>query len=788
MIKIFNSIDELRDEITTDKKDHSPFEARYPLRLILCNNMESFREIIKFLSSLNIILLHLNSLLPYEDGWLTPDDIVNAVKSQTEDATVFPLSELIRFFSDSDFNALLTTLFEIENSSINFLKRIYVPILGLKERFEKIFFNRFHRKDKGAPIWYLEDIPKEKINICYYCFEVKLSCSFKIMDTCSWLDIWKHDITKDIICTSKTMGYLFERFLPDRIFQMKKIDTYKEYLINNRELTIPFEYKKEEANFWKILAEDMEKHENFQKYIHEHFNINKLSKISKDELLKLWLQKKDKYSKWLLTYWIISQDYFINSYLFDLLSVIKDFSDDELIEQIWLKIFDDNTTENHIFNERKAYLNIIHNEYKYPFHQIEEKLQKKILSISDKSFNVQADYLTNITFSERKYLVESFKNADEENMNICKQSIQILYPELFYYLEWNIQLDNQTSDYRIAKYFKEYNLAKALNKKSDELDALINELNKNADAFYKWYYEIDTICDYHKGSQIIWIDALGAEWLPLLEYLINFYGKEKNKFVEKKYICKSNLPSITECNRFENAVHILELDEYIHKKPHYIYPDDLIFQIQLLKDIVKKEIIESNYKNITVVSDHGFTFLAQKRFGNIKKFNFSESHHEGRCMWTDKTFQNDSEFISHVIDSGNCKGKKALIALKHNSLNDTPSREVHGGATPEEVLVSCLNISQSDNIINYNVEVLTKKVSTQNPKIAIAIEPHPTSPPQLRLKLENKLFPIMIEGDQWFSDLKGLKPGTYIFDLSIHNQNFKFEIFVYGGMKETELF
>ena len=120
MIKTVQSIDELLNEIVTDKNNNSPFAVRYPVRLILCNNFNSFKQIVKFLSSKEgVTLLPLNTLLPHKDGWLTLDDIVEAVESQTQHTVIVPLSELIRFFSDSDFNALLTTLFEIENSVSN---------------------------------------------------------------------------------------------------------------------------------------------------------------------------------------------------------------------------------------------------------------------------------------------------------------------------------------------------------------------------------------------------------------------------------------------------------------------------------------------------------------------------------------------------------------------------------------------------------------------------------------------------------------------------------------------
>ena len=45
-------------------------------------------------------------------------------------------------------------------------------------------------------------------------------------------------------------------------------------------------------------------------------------------------------------------------------------------------------------------------------------------------------------------------------------------------------------------------------------------------------------------------------------------------------------------------------------------------------------------------------------------------------MWLEsEQYQDDPYFITWKIDHGYCKNKKALIALTHTSLNNTPYRE-----------------------------------------------------------------------------------------------------------------
>jgi len=200
---------------------------------------------------------------------------------------------------------------------------------------------------------------------------------------------------------------------------------------------------------------------------------------------------------------------------------------------------------------------------------------------------------------------------------------------------------------------------------------------------------------------------------------------------------------------------------------------------------VKREITEERSSKIVVVSDHGFTFLAQKRFGNFKKFDFSGADHQGRCFWTEHEYQSDSEFLRHHVAQGDYKGKNVLIALKHTSLQNTPSREVHGGATPEEVFVPLLVISRIDDRITYNARLLTPEISVKKPIITILVEPKPPQSPTLLLK--GKTIPLEKQDNRWCTTLQGFKAGDYQFKLDVFNQTFDIEVTITGGFKERDL-
>ncbi|MBA7534220.1 hypothetical protein ES705_26466 [subsurface metagenome] len=218
------------------------------------------------------------------------------------------------------------------------------------------------------------------------------------------------------------MAYLYEKFLPDAIFLLEKINNQKDYLEKIVGLKVPIEHRESDAPFWDTLINEVNEGDDlslldFQGLVNYHFNVKSFNTMSNIGLLRLWFQYKDKYSRWLLRNWSLTRDNLKDNYIFKVMSGLKAYSDDELIDQVWLKIFDGIFTKRDIFNERKSCLKLIHKDFKFPSHQVEKKLQDKFNSICDDSIENQSNYLTNISFAERKYIIESFKNCNEDDQN-----------------------------------------------------------------------------------------------------------------------------------------------------------------------------------------------------------------------------------------------------------------------------------------------------------------------------------------------------------------------------------
>ncbi|MDM8540372.1 BREX-4 system phosphatase PglZ [Desulfococcaceae bacterium HSG9] len=803
MVQKFSSIEKLWDAVKIDAEARHPSIIRYPVRFIFLNSFNSLKEFVQLFPLKTVAIKFLKEALSSENGWLTSDEIISFVKAQEKSVLIIPLSEIVRFYSTDDFRTVLSGLLEIENGSIELReRRLYILMVGIQGRFKNDFWNQYHRKKSGIPIWHWDDASLSKIKILQFTFQTNFTLTQKqrkyciIQNSYNWLDFWKQNTSEILISQSSALGHICSDFLPDAVFNLEEIHNLKHYVSKLAGSDLPIDYVPSEESFWELLAEEAltlandTGNTNITAIICSHLNIQNIMVYSDEDLINLWFKHKKSYSRWLLKHWILNQKKYENTYLLAVIADIETYSDDELIKNVWYKIFKTvDTNHQSTLMQRKKYLHIIHNDLKFSFNEIEDKIENKLALISDKSVETLAGYLTNITFTEKKLAMQAIIQASEGEHKKHRQILRTLYPEIFRYMEWKTASITESFDDWVRNYFQEYNLSKVSHLKTGRLSKILEKQNKDQNSFVEWYYKFPSIHSLPgdiKGA-CIWVDALGAEWIPLFDYFIYMYGKDKKRYIKEIKLCRADLPSTTSCNRFDNYKRISDMDDYIHQENPYTHPDDLIQQIELLKKIVIEHVIENPCENVVIVADHGYTFLCQKRFGNSKKYNFAESHHEGRCMWTEETIPNDTELMTFTADSGHCKGKRSLIALKHTSLFNTPSREVHGGATPEEVLVPYIVVSKRFEDVSYQLKDYTKQITVKKPNILIEITPKPSIAPVLNLKQKTVCQLVYTKG-KWSGELAGFKAGKYDFELKIEKQTFSLQVEIKSGIVERELF
>ena len=703
-IKVFKSVEALIAEIKSDNSSNDILKNRYAVRFIMLDNFNVFQELSLQLAAASVNTFGLETLLSYnnKDRWITQDELKNCIKQIDSCTIVSPFSEIVRFYSEEKFTSFFNEIALLENPQEKLNRRIYIPLIGLESRFVK-FLSSFGRIEESAPIWAIRTGITQPVTI-YLTPSVDSAKGYNFpklyrgLETMyDWLLFWKTKApTERIICSSLPINVNYKYSQPDNIFDIKPIETAFEFITQFLKMQIDIEYKVSDEYFWIQLLSliDCKKGTtfSFKSFVEEHFNVHKLT--IKDLLNKWTLPDTTEFDRWLLKHYYLQ---FIsdNEYLNDIMLDCVDYSSLRLFREIALSIFVDTSDQNQI-SQRNTLLSLITQQYKLPESDLLE-MKELILNISKTDTNKAISLCSGRFDFEKELFIDWYK--------VCKFSLselQNIYPDFAAYMN-DLKLDSWAN-----VYIQAYKNAKIEDKYTDEIKSVITDKNANEDSFFKWYNSNELelsheLLSKEKPDKVYWIDGLGIEYLSLIKEIIS----KSNFQIEKLKIAKTGIPSSTDHNKFENVVKIDDLDSYIHNNL-YQYPQTICREIEIIKEILNKILIQSTETTIAIVSDHGLTALS--RLVDSKKYATKASH-EGRYIRLDsKETIEDTDYIRHINGMDNFK-----VALTHASLNTKPVREVHGGCTPEEILVPYILIS------NKKITKSTKAITETEQQIDSAV-------------------------------------------------------------------
>lgn len=142
----------------------------------------------------------------------------------------------------------------------------------------------------------------------------------------------------------------------------------------------------------------------------------------------------------------------------------------------------------------------------------------------------------------------------------------------------------------------------------------------------------------------------------------------------------------------------------------------LISEMEIVKKAIEKIITTYAGKKIAIVSDHGLTYLSQLQEG-LNLAGFEADHHGRLAVCKSGKATQDKNYI--VLDDG-C----TVCALKHRSLCNKIPRDqgIHGGCTPEEVLVPIFVISSNPSNSHWSTVLLTPEVSATDPVVRLQLK------------------------------------------------------------------
>lgn len=773
-IKTFDSFDTLTNEIVNDMKSNDMLAQRYAVRFIMLNNFDELKELAKLMVKLGIESLDLENLIDEDDEWITKDMLKNALTSCPSSTFVTPFSEIVRFYNDDDFRGFFNDIILMEDVD-NPRKRIYIPLIGLQNRFTD-FLNHFARIAESAPVWkYDAEVQTVEVYFTKYKnYEIpqtEIQC--KLSSLRDWLKFWKVQAPQErILCTSLPISAKFKYSKPDNIFNFTKVDNAYEFMTKFIDISFPFAYNPKEDVYWEYLLKSLSDYNttdfSFTSYVNDVFNKKSLDITS---VFKEWVKEDtSSFKRWLLRNYILHTKIGeADTYLRACMEFVTDFNDTrQLPHMVLTLILYDLPTIKWIDCAKERRILIKSNaEFFKSFitEQDQQWLLDRTKEIFQETSNItHALNLCTGVFDYEHILLMGWY-AHNENKQLIKNAIKDIYPGFAAYLKDTTPSVFDTEEQWSIDYMHEYKRAKLFDTYTNEVAAYIKEKNATASTFYQWYHSFreshDILAEmaHHPiycPDTIYWIDGLGAEYLSYLLYLIEEYCG--NMKVICSQITRSTIPTSTSLNRFvgDNVRKFGALDELGHDAHGYKYLHTLNEELKTLKSIVK-EIMNSCQKQkctIAIVSDHGMSCLS-RRASSLKYDGKFE--HEGRYIKTNAETLTDHDYIVHKNENDENYYK---VALTHSSLAKVPTHEVHGGCTPEEVLVPFILLSNKDiaTSITYQIKLIESETMLSNPIVRISIIPEPE---EVTLTCDGHSYPMERKGTVWLTKLHNVTEGIH---------------------------
>ncbi len=386
-------------------------------------------------------------------------------------------------------------------------------------------------------------------------------------------------------------------------------------------------------------------------------------------------------------------------------------------------------------------------------------------------YETRLDFMTGNSKKERIYLIRmvgKWMKSDYEQVSSCEKLRQV-YPELFFYLSHAVhQKDTDLKGY-LTRY-KAHKLENTL-----PVDEDVYFAGFQTDVYDNRY---SVLADNIDGDTIIlWIDALGAEWLPLLSWTIKDHC---DGTIVSTSVGQATLPTETCYNDLWSSMDtpyskLDKLDKLAHKgvidEPDYYacIEEQLSFVAGVHKHITG---LLKKHHRVIITGDHGTSRLAARFFHVKDGFSASKdatvcSHGRycksaeatGYAMPNTRVFKGSDE-MQYVVFTNYDHFKQSGFAAGADDDNAIYG-EVHGGATPEEMLVPIIVIDSNFEMpLSATWEKNGVKIMMKKARLSIAFN-KPVQKLQVKVAGIDADVSPSDSGKRWSVVIPGIKQGTY---------------------------
>ncbi len=380
--------------------------------------------------------------------------------------------------------------------------------------------------------------------------------------------------------------------------------------------------------------------------------------------------------------------------------------------------------------------------------------------------------LTDNTRQEKELILrlieKYYQSADRREI---VEILSLVYPDLAAYLG-NFNLNIPLLD----EYFPLYTQSKVINRILPRLRELVREQAVRRDYNRLLQPRATQLSKLDKdNSQMYFIDALGAEYLPYI------YAKCREKgLVANAVIRYANLPTITVENKEfiaeaegkgKSVIRIKDLDEIKHhgtndfdyekvKQPFY-----LINELEIIDKAIENIRIKlgrGDFGKAIIVSDHGASRMAVINESENMWEMKQKGVHSGRCCPED-----DADVHSQFATREN--GYWVLANYDRFKGGRKANVEVHGGATLEEIVVPIIEITKA--IKDLEIEIIDKTITVSYRKKARIRLSSDTKLMNVSVRVDGKIYKaVPEEGNIYIVDMPDLKKAKkYSADIFVNN-------------------
>jgi hypothetical protein len=777
-LKTLNTVEELLAAVDQDGRDRR--YDRFPVRLVQCTSIVDYHEILHRLPHEHVRISAPQVFLTKTAHIATSNQMSEKIHAISQTAVVSGFHQYMHTLQPDHVRAAILQLFDIE-ARHGARYRIIVPVWDCNNVIDNTWFDGLRRDGSQPAGWSVTRTeganPQQTLFLSYK--NAQRAMLFRdcpdttvVASRSEWIEL-DYPTTKVLLLPDE-MGSTLS--LPG--LTVIELLTPKDILSRLYGVDISCDFHEEESQYWDTLLEFVvdNKINSFQGLISAYFPGLSLESYDGDSLLSFWLDKQEP-QRWLLKQYVLSRTDWIG-YLPHVLRSIRAYNKASLVKSLWFSILDiDPSGWNQYNQERRKLLNRA--EHRDASSQALNEEIADYLKVIDGDNEKLLMLLTDGSVAEKALIIRKWLEATDSN----KGKWLSMFPAFQDYLEtdWN-KVFGSAAEPWLIDYFCCYQASKAENSPALKLDQMLLEHSGDLASFSRWYRTFPTV-EIAPEVPTCFIDGLGLEWSLMFEKAMFERGYE----VESRRVCRAALPSTTKENKrdIRHFFEFRELDELAHSEP-YQHPRSLISQLSIVSEIVKK-IDDSGHKRVQIYTDHGSSAFCSKQAGQSKKYDFSGSHHDGRYIEGKPDFKEDPNLMVWQGETAGSASKAFIISKNHVCLQDTPYREVHGGATPEEVLVPFWVFERTTETSNQAI-LLSEKITTKDKYLDILFDKRCSQHP-IVLCDDRQLIITSADNRKYRIQVDRLSIGEHVLRIQINGkeQALKFHVTRPTGFKENDI-